>query len=98
MTAVTTLLLVVGVLATTAFAQYRQGAIAFEDDQVRVIHVSLLPGATTTIQDHQGGLLVSLTATLEGQIPPIEASWYAAGSWLSTYQAKMSPTPLCPAS
>jgi hypothetical protein len=80
MAILTTLLLVVSVLATFGFAQDREDAVRFEDDQVRVVRVSLLPGESRTIQDHQGGLLVYLTANLEGQLPRAEASWYSPGA------------------
>ena len=80
MAVLTTLLLVVSVLATVGLAQDRDDAVVFEGDQVRVLRVSLRPGESRTIQDHQGAVLVSLTATLEGQIPPAEAAWYAAGT------------------
>ena len=69
-------------LAIEGFAQTRGNAVAFEDDQVRVLNVSLLPGQRTTVQDQMGGLLVYLTANLDGQVPSAEVSWYSPGATL----------------
>jgi hypothetical protein len=76
------------VAATVGFAGDRQDALMFEDDQVRVLRLSLQPGEKRTIQDYEGMLLVHLTANLEGQMPPAEASWYGAGTATFENRAK----------
>jgi hypothetical protein len=81
-------LLLATMLATVGFAQGRENAIAFEDDQLRVIQVSLSSGESRSIQDHRGELLVYLTANLEGQIPSVEVSWHSAGTTTLQNRAK----------
>ena len=83
-----TTLLLVSMLATVGFAQGRENAVAFEDDQVRVLEVSLPPGESRSMPDHRGELLVYLTANLEGQIPSVEVSWHSPGTTTLQNRAK----------
>jgi hypothetical protein len=54
--------------------------IEFEDAWVRVRSISVAPGETSTALTQSNGVLVYLTADLEGRMPRSEAVWHAAGS------------------
>jgi hypothetical protein len=72
--------LVGSVLASTSYAQYpaiespQQFRLDFEDDQVRVLRVLLGPREGTPVHEHPDGVLVYLTADLEGHVPAAEAT------------------------
>jgi quercetin dioxygenase-like cupin family protein len=63
-----------------ASAYPQHDRIEFEDAWVRVRRLSVGPGETTAVQEHPDGVLVFLTADLEGRIPPAEALWQPEGS------------------
>lgn len=80
------LLVAIGsVLAGAANPQHRIGAspqdhrIAFEDTRVRVLRISVDAGEKTTVEEHRDGVLIPLTADLDGRMPPAEAVWQPAG-------------------
>jgi hypothetical protein len=60
----------------------------FEDAWVRVLRISVGPEEKTAVQEHPDGVLVFLTADLEGRIPPAEALWQPAGSRAIENRAK----------
>jgi quercetin dioxygenase-like cupin family protein len=82
------------VLAGAASPQYRISAdpqdrrIEFEDAWVRVLRISVDAGETTAVQEHPDGVLIFLTADLEGRMPPAEALWQPAGSRAIENRAK----------
>jgi hypothetical protein len=93
------LVLLGSVLASAANPQDRVSSypqqherIEFEDDWVRVLRVSLDPGEKTAVQEHLDGVLVFLTADLEGRMPPAEALWQPAGSRVKENSAARSST------
>lgn len=63
-------------------------SVAFEDDQVRVLHVVLDPGESTEIRGSPGGVLVYLTADLDGRIPAAEAAWQPEGTTTLSNRAR----------
>lgn len=63
--------------AEWASSPYRVG---FEDDQVRVLRLSVAPGKTGTTLEHLDSVLVYLTRDLRGRMPAAEAVWQPAGT------------------
>ena len=58
-------------------SQYR---LEFEDDQVRVLRVSIGPRERTAAMDRLAGVMIFLTADLEGRMPSAEVEWQPAGT------------------
>jgi hypothetical protein len=54
--------------------------VEFENASLRIHRVSVGPGERTTAQNLGDGVLIYLTADLEGQKPRADALWQAAGS------------------
>jgi beta-alanine degradation protein BauB len=86
MAALTLMVLVGSVLATASYAQYpaadssRQFRVEFEDDQIRVLRVSLGPGERSPVYDHPDAVLIYLTADLDGHMPASVAVWQPMGA------------------
>ena len=60
----------------TDSAHYR---VVFQDDQVRVLRLTLGPHESGAVREHPNGVLVFLTADLQGHMPPAEVQWQPAG-------------------
>ena len=58
----------------------RTHRIEFEDDQVRVLRVTLDSRERTTPVDRPPAVLIFLTADLDGRTPATEAEWLPAGT------------------
>jgi hypothetical protein len=69
-------------------AYQQHDGIEFEDDWVRVLRISVGPGEKTAVRDYADGVLVFLTADLDGQMPPTDAVWQPAGSRAVENRAK----------
>ena len=54
--------------------------VEFEDDQLRVLRVSIGPHERATAADQLTGVLIFLTADLEGRMPSAEVEWQPAGT------------------
>jgi quercetin dioxygenase-like cupin family protein len=67
--------------------QYR---VEFEDDQVRVLRVSLRPGEQTAVEDHPDAVLIYLTADLDGRVPDEVATWRPMGTYGLQNRARTS--------
>jgi quercetin dioxygenase-like cupin family protein len=67
--------------------QYR---VEFEDDQVRVLRVSLRPGEATPVDDHPDAVLIYLTADLDGRVPQTVAAWQPMGAYALQNRARTS--------
>jgi hypothetical protein len=80
--------------ASYSYAQYpaadrsRQYRVEFEDDQVRVLRVSLGPGEGTPVDDHPDAVLIYMTADLDGQMPAAEAAWQPMGTYALENRAR----------
>jgi hypothetical protein len=75
----------VALVASASAAQYSRHSgdrlpQEWESDQFRVLRLSVPPGAEVTDPGTTDSVVVFLTATLEGRMPPAEAVWQAAGS------------------
>jgi hypothetical protein len=64
--------------------------VEFEDDQVRVLRVSLRPGEATSVDDHPDAVLVYLTADLDGRVPDAVAAWQPMGAYSLQNRARTS--------
>jgi len=64
--------------ATNSSPQYR---VEFEDDQVRVLRVSLRGGEATPVEAHPDAVLIYLTADLDGRVPDAAATWQPMGTY-----------------
>jgi len=60
-----------------ADAHYR---LEFQDDQIRVLRVAFGPHEKGVMRTHQNGVLVFLTADLQGHMPPSEVQWEPEGT------------------
>jgi len=80
------LLVVLGALTALASPWIRLDAAAeavrveFEDAWMRVERVWVNPGETFAVQNRSDGVLIYLTADLDGRMPPAEASWQPASA------------------
>jgi quercetin dioxygenase-like cupin family protein len=80
------LFVVVSALVGSVFPWTRVGAAAdaarveFEDAWVRVQSVSVNPGETLGGQNRSDGVLIYLTADLDGRMPRAEAAWQPASA------------------
>lgn len=54
--------------------------VDFEDDQIRVLRLSVAAGEKGTTLEHRDGVLVFLTKDLHGRMPAAEALWQPAGT------------------
>jgi quercetin dioxygenase-like cupin family protein len=54
--------------------------VELEDDQLRVLRVTLGPGEKTLPADGSDAVLIFLTATLDGRMPLTDAEWLPAGT------------------
>lgn len=72
---------------TNSSSQYR---VEFEDDQVRVLRVSLRAGEQTAVEDHPDAVLIYLTADLDGRVPDAVATWRPMGTYGLQNRARTS--------
>jgi hypothetical protein len=81
-----TLVVLAGCVHVPVHAQ--ESRVLFADEDVRVQRLRLPAGERTGIADHRDGLLVYLTADLEGRRPAAEAVWQPAGTTALDNQAR----------
>jgi quercetin dioxygenase-like cupin family protein len=84
------------ILASVGFAQYPatnnspQYRVEFQDDQVRVLRISLRGGEATPVENHPDAVLIYLTADLNGRIPDAVATWQPMGTYSLENHARTS--------
>jgi hypothetical protein len=87
MVALNLIVMVGSLLASGNPAQYPatnrspQYSVEFQDDQVRVLRVSLRAGEATPVEAHPDAVLIYLTADLDGRVPDAVATWQPMGTY-----------------